>query len=85
MPTIVREDGLSIRIFPNDHAPPHVHVVGASGVARIAIGSSDERPSLLTVVGMTRADATRALRLVARYQALCLRRWGEIHGGMGLG
>ncbi len=38
MPTILRSRGLSVRVYPNDHAPPHVHVVAAGGVARIALG-----------------------------------------------
>lgn len=34
MPTILRYRGLRIMIFTNDHAPPHVHVIGADGQAR---------------------------------------------------
>jgi hypothetical protein len=33
MPTILRIGGLRISIFPNDHPPPHVHVVGSGGEA----------------------------------------------------
>jgi len=43
MPTLIRSDGLTIKIFFNDHPPPHVHVyagrVGHPGVqaARLSI------------------------------------------------
>jgi hypothetical protein len=29
MPTILRLDGLRVVIYPNDHLPEHVHVIGA--------------------------------------------------------
>lgn len=67
-----------MHIYPNDHAPPHVHEVKAGGVARVALGEG--RPRLLTVVGMTRAEAGEALRLVGAHRDLCKRRWREIHG-----
>jgi hypothetical protein len=81
MPTVLRQHGFSVRLYHNDHDPPHVHVVGANGVARIALGVVGDRPRLLSVVGLTRSEATDALRLIATNQELCLRRWREIHGG----
>ncbi len=80
MPTVLRALGFSVRIYPNDHAPPHVHVVGADGTARVALGDEATRPRLLTVAGLSRSDAVRALHLVATHQELCLARWREIHG-----
>jgi hypothetical protein len=29
LPTIIRVDGILIVIYPNDHSPAHVHVIGA--------------------------------------------------------
>jgi hypothetical protein len=29
MPTILRFDGLKVVIYPNDHPPEHVHVIGS--------------------------------------------------------
>lgn len=70
-----------MRIYLNDHAPPHVHVASAEGLARIALGEpTGARPRLVAVTGINRADAARALRLVAEHRDLCLARWGEIHG-----
>ncbi|MBK3809591.1 DUF4160 domain-containing protein [Paraburkholderia aspalathi] len=31
MPIIARIDGLIVVIYPHDHAPPHVHVLGPDG------------------------------------------------------
>lgn len=78
MPTILRSGAFAVRVHRNDRAPPHVHVVTADGVARIVL--REGRPRLLTVVGMTRAEAGEALRLVAAHRDLCLRRWREFHG-----
>ncbi|MCY4396412.1 MAG: DUF4160 domain-containing protein [Rhodospirillaceae bacterium] len=33
MPTVLRLDGLRVVIYPNDHRPAHVHVVGGDGEA----------------------------------------------------
>lgn len=79
MPTILREGGLSIRIYLDDHPPAHVHVVSATGTAKIGI-EGEGRPKVVSVVGMNKAEAMRAFRLVAEHRQLCLRRWREIHG-----
>ncbi|NMM00273.1 DUF4160 domain-containing protein [Paraburkholderia sp. RP-4-7] len=31
MPIIARIEGLIVVIYPHDHAPPHVHVLGPDG------------------------------------------------------
>jgi hypothetical protein len=31
MPTIIKQDGLRVVIYPNDHIPSHVHVIKKSG------------------------------------------------------
>jgi hypothetical protein len=79
MPTIVRDGGFSIRIYLDDHLPAHVHVISGSGTAKILITDEGERPRLVSIFGMSRAEAARALRLVERHRPLCLRRWREIH------
>jgi hypothetical protein len=33
MPTVLRFDGLRVTIYPNDHRPAHVHVIGLGGEA----------------------------------------------------
>lgn len=33
MPTVLRIDGLRVVIYPNDHRPAHVHVIGADAEA----------------------------------------------------
>ena len=37
MPTIIKEDGFRIVIWPNDHLPPHVHVFKGNAEVKIEL------------------------------------------------
>jgi hypothetical protein len=52
MPTIIREEGFRIVIYPNDHLPAHVHVIKSDGEIRIELGTEKPLtpPSLLRQV-----------------------------------
>jgi ribonucleotide monophosphatase NagD (HAD superfamily) len=77
---VLRVRGLSIVIYSNDHAPPHVHVIGQNAEAKIALGSRYERASILVNSGLSRAQLAKALTEIDRNEALLRRRWREIHG-----
>jgi hypothetical protein len=36
-PAVLRTRNLSVRIYPKDHAPPHVHVVGPGAEAKFRL------------------------------------------------
>ncbi len=77
MPTIVREDGFRIVIFPNDHIPPHVHVFKSGAEVKIELGAE---PNLLSIEGkIGNKDLAKALNLVAEHQNELLDKWREIH------
>ena len=80
MPTLIRQDGFDIRMYFDDHDPPHVHVFQAGGQAKIAIGDSTTAPSLLLVQGMNSKEAKAALRVVTQHQTHLLEKWEEYHG-----
>jgi len=81
MPTVLRQEGFEVRIYTNDHEPPHVHVWKSGGVCTIALGSNDELPSFLRISrDVTRADARKAISIVEEYQQYLLERWSEIYG-----
>jgi hypothetical protein len=80
VPTVLRSAGFTVRIYFNDHPPPHVHVTGASGETRIALGDDSVGPFHITIVGLTRSEAAAALRIVAENIDLCRARWKEVHG-----
>jgi hypothetical protein len=81
MPTVYRAHGLRFVVYLNDHEPAHVHAIAANGEARIELGTEDRGPQLVTVEGLSRAQARLALAEVVREQARMLAAWAQIHGG----
>jgi uncharacterized protein len=80
MPTILREQGFRVVIYPNDHLPSHVHVFKGSGEVRIELGDEESAPSLMTITGQINdKDVAKALYLVKENQAKLLEKWREIH------
>ena len=76
MPTVLRRGGFNVRIYFNDHAPPHVHVIHQSGEARIGLVPVE----LFTLYGLTRRESAKAKQLVAENREYLLHKWIEIHG-----
>lgn len=80
MPTVMRIGGLRVVIYPNDHRPPHVHVIGAGSEAVFILGCPDGPPTLRGSHGFTTAELNRiASALQASLAALCSE-WELIHG-----
>jgi hypothetical protein len=79
MPTVGKIDGLSVRIYTNDHKPAHVHVIGAECAAIFILHCPEGPPELRRNHGFT---AHRLLRiekqLTARVLHLCAE-WRRIH------
>ncbi|MCY7272298.1 MAG: DUF4160 domain-containing protein [Phormidesmis sp. CAN_BIN44] len=80
MPTLLRQDGFDIRVYFDDHDPPHVHVFKAGGQAKIELGRLDVLPSLILVQGMSVKDAKAAISIVTEHQTYLLEKWEEYHG-----
>jgi Domain of unknown function (DUF4160) len=80
MPTLLRKDGFDIRMYFDDHDPPHVHVFKAGGQAKVALGSLEVAPSLMLVQRMSVKDAKQAMAIVAEDQMQLLEKWEEYHG-----
>lgn len=59
MPTILRFDGLRAVIYPNDHRPAHVHVIGADGEAVFVLHCPAGPPTLREIFGFNRQDVGR--------------------------
>jgi hypothetical protein len=75
MVTVLRQDGLRVMIFANDHLPAHVHVFG-DGEAKIDLSE----PAVVWADGMTRAELRRAFKVVLDNRLRLLARWKVIHG-----
>lgn len=79
MPTIARENGMKVVIWPADHLPPHAHVLGAGWEVRVLLGAeavyhtvAHGRP--------TNGQVREAVALVGKHLEVCNAKWREIHG-----
>lgn len=80
MPTVLRFDGLRVVIYPNDHRPAHVHVLGAGGEAVFILNCPDGPPELRESYGFNRQDIARIrTALAAQLTPLC-HHWSDLHG-----
>ena len=80
MPTVLRFDGLRVTVYPNDHRPAHVHVVGDDREAVFDLNCPDGPPALRENFGFAHRQTKRiARRLSAELADLC-RQWRKIHG-----
>ena len=80
MPTVLRIDGLQFVIWPNDHAPPHVHVFSAEAEAKIDLGEQNGYPRLIENRRMKKRDLAKALKGVFDNRSMLLQKWSEFHG-----
>jgi hypothetical protein len=81
MPTVLRSSGLRFVIYPSDHRPAHVHVIGADGEAVFLLHCPNGPPELRNSFGFGRSQVSRIkVRLALEVSALC-NEWSNIHGG----
>ena len=80
MPTILRFAGLRVVIYPNDHRPAHVHVIGRGSEAVFNLHCPSGPPELRENYGFsTKALSRIAAALTANLADAC-REWETIHG-----
>jgi len=79
MPTVDRIDGLRVVIYPNDHIPAHVHVIGDSE-AVFKLNCLAGPPELRENYGFAASRLARIqVALTLRLPHLCAE-WSRIHG-----
>jgi hypothetical protein len=76
VPTILRIDGWRVVVYPNDHPPAHVHVIGPGWVVVVNLLG----PEVRETIGCTEPDARRVLRLVSNHRAELMQAWKRYHG-----
>lgn len=80
MPTVLRIAGLRFVIYPGDHRPAHVHVVGQGGEAVFNLNCRKGTPVLREVYGLSRSDVARIRVLVTPHLSVLCAAWEAIHG-----
>ncbi len=80
MPTVLRFGGLRVVVYPNDHRPAHVHVIGKEHEALFELNGSKGTVKLRENYGISRRDLARIERKLLENLALLLCEWEKIHG-----
>jgi len=79
MPTVHRFNGMRVVIYPNDHRPAHVHVIGADGEAVFVLNCPEGPPELRESYGFQRSELSAIKRaLMVVLTTLCAQ-WRHIH------
>ena len=80
MPTAARFHGLLVAIYPNDHRPAHVHVIGPDGEAVLFLNCPHGPPLLHECLGFKLKAVKIIGQELERLLALLCQNWKEIHG-----
>lgn len=81
MPTVLRTAGLRVVIYPNDHRPAHVHVIGGDGEVVFNLHCPEGPPELRESYRFSRALLNRITRALDGNLAALCSEWERIHGG----
>ena len=80
MPKVDVIDGLRVVVYPNDHRPAHVHVIGNGCEAVFKLNCPDGPPEMRENYGFSPGDLAKIkAALTARTAHLCAA-WSKIHG-----
>jgi hypothetical protein len=80
MPTLLRFNGFRVVIYPNDHRPAHVHVVGPGREAIFILNAPDGPVALRESVGLRLPDIHRIEAELNRNLDALQAAWEQIHG-----
>jgi len=80
MPTVDRVNGLRVVIYPNDHRPSHVHVIGKGCEAVYNLNCPEEPPELRENYGFSQAEVSRIQTALGKRLAHMCAEWSKIHG-----
>ena len=73
----IRSNGLRLVVYPNDHPPPHTHVLGPGWEIRIELSMP---PVLMTIVGKPKmAEIAAALMAVDVHLKQLRIDWSNLH------
>jgi hypothetical protein len=80
MPTVLRFDGLRVVIYPNDHRPAHVHVIGNGCEAVFTLNCPSGPSRLRENYGFARTDVARIEAMLMASLTIACSEWERIHG-----
>jgi hypothetical protein len=80
MPTVLWIGALRVAVYPNDHRPPDVHVIGHGHEAVFILNRDAGSVALRENYGFAMRELARIERALAGNLAALLSAWESIHG-----
>ena len=80
MPTVLRIGNLRVVIYPNDHRPAHVHVIGPEHEALFYLNCTDGPIELRENYGFSIREISRIASVLTEHVVELCADWKEIHG-----
>jgi Domain of unknown function (DUF4160) len=80
VPTALRIGNLRVVIYPNDHRPAHVHVIGSEHEALFYLNCPEGPTGLRENFGFSSRDLFRIAAALDEHVAELCAAWKEIHG-----
>jgi hypothetical protein len=80
MPTVFRFGAFRVVIYPNDHRPPHVHVIGQGHEAVFELNCPEGPVELRENYGFASRELVRIATLLDGNISLLCAAWESIHG-----
>jgi hypothetical protein len=80
MPTVLRFGNFRVVIYPNDHRPAHVHVIGSGHEAVFELACPTGPVTVRENYGFPRPDIARIEKALLENLCLLCRVWEDIHG-----
>ena len=80
MPTVMRQGRVRYIIYPSDHRPAHVHLIGPEGEAIFNLNCPNGPCALRENYGVKSRPLNDIERLTNKHIKELCRAWEEIHG-----
>ena len=82
MPTVLRFKGWRVVVYPNDHRPAHVHVIGKGCEAVFNLNCPAGSVELRENYGFSRREINQISRALTEHLAEVCAAWENIHGNL---
>ena len=80
MPTVGLIGGLRVTVYPNDHRPAHVHLIGKGCEAVFDLNCPNGPPELRENFGFAAREVTSLRKEISSILSTLCAAWSRIHG-----
>ena len=79
MPTVLRKNGFSVRIYTQDHAPMHIHIRHQNSEAVVPLGDEIEGVFIRENRGLNAVQLRRAIDIMRMHREHLIGEWRKIY------